>query len=742
MTDKLRRTHPLNISFADGEAPTASKLTAVASQARIGARLIEKAVGDLWNQSGDSILNAWPLQIPNLARVIGETKYLTHDIYPPTQQFSYVDLVGTKFQYQNHGYLQFKPMNQSVVVAMSGSTNLTDKKTNEADVVNAGDWWVDASTGRYRTFTALSTTDRFEYTVDPSAWSVTSYTVPCVIPDTRQLTFTGCRISRTGSTYFIHLPPRRPLDLTGFERPERYPSTTDISSNEASTSAAPRRLWQVSSTVALQDGHYRYQLPKEISGIISSMGASTPIPEGLIYLWNQNTQTIVDDAVFKALGPSDATNSWVFEITSATEDFESKITSNEQQSSYNSSGYSVITVGSSIARLLHSLHKTIYSGRHDNSGDFGALIDHGVLTGVNPPSASYSGHNSTYPTYIPSWVGSKWGMDHHVSLLNRAGSQVDVNKTRDPYNNAMLGHLILANADTSGANNFLDENNTDDSFKLCFGNFDGPHLYATDLQTLRLSHGHGAGLSAYMILMNNADQEGSGKLGIGIANQGAVTLGVRSFFNNVGMDIKGAGTGEAIIAESGPSAQQAIKVNGGNRTGIDIDVSTSVGLNVDMTGNSTRGITVYQSTATGVTGNIGITSFVAGTGAYAGYFNNGSVDGVGGTGNAILATLSNAAVGPAISVECYGTGNANGINTFGKGTGVGIYALGGTTGYGATIETDTSTPVRAALRIVPQDTQPSGPNLVGDIYVTTAGLLKICTVAGTPGTWVSVGTQT
>jgi protein-S-isoprenylcysteine O-methyltransferase Ste14 len=35
----------------------------------------------------------------------------------------------------------------------------------------------------------------------------------------------------------------------------------------------------------------------------------------------------------------------------------------------------------------------------------------------------------------------------------------------------------------------------------------------------------------------------------------------------------------------------------------------------------------------------------------------------------------------------------------------------------------------------------TGPNAVGDIYVTTAGVLKICTVAGTPGTWVSVGAQ-
>ncbi len=37
---------------------------------------------------------------------------------------------------------------------------------------------------------------------------------------------------------------------------------------------------------------------------------------------------------------------------------------------------------------------------------------------------------------------------------------------------------------------------------------------------------------------------------------------------------------------------------------------------------------------------------------------------------------------------------------------------------------------------------PTGPNVVGDLYMTTAGVLKVCTVAGTPGTFVSVGAQT
>lgn len=43
-------------------------------------------------------------------------------------------------------------------------------------------------------------------------------------------------------------------------------------------------------------------------------------------------------------------------------------------------------------------------------------------------------------------------------------------------------------------------------------------------------------------------------------------------------------------------------------------------------------------------------------------------------------------------------------------------------------------PVKAAA--------PAGPNKVGEVYVATGGVLKVCTVAGSPGTWVSVGAQT
>lgn len=44
------------------------------------------------------------------------------------------------------------------------------------------------------------------------------------------------------------------------------------------------------------------------------------------------------------------------------------------------------------------------------------------------------------------------------------------------------------------------------------------------------------------------------------------------------------------------------------------------------------------------------------------------------------------------------------------------------------------------LRYVNLSADPSGPNEVGDTAIV-GGKLKLCTVAGSPGTWVVVGTQ-
>ncbi len=54
----------------------------------------------------------------------------------------------------------------------------------------------------------------------------------------------------------------------------------------------------------------------------------------------------------------------------------------------------------------------------------------------------------------------------------------------------------------------------------------------------------------------------------------------------------------------------------------------------------------------------------------------------------------------------------------------------------------TGSAAMAPLRLVGVASAPTGANAVGAMYMTTAGVLKVCTVAGSPGTFVSVGAQT
>lgn len=83
------------------------------------------------------------------------------------------------------------------------------------------------------------------------------------------------------------------------------------------------------------------------------------------------------------------------------------------------------------------------------------------------------------------------------------------------------------------------------------------------------------------------------------------------------------------------------------------------------------------------------------------------------------------------------------LNAFLVALGGALGSQGGTiapaTGKGLVI---TANAVHAPLILTPQASAPTGPNAVGDLYTTSAGVLKICTVAGSPGTFVSVGAQT
>lgn len=101
---------------------------------------------------------------------------------------------------------------------------------------------------------------------------------------------------------------------------------------------------------------------------------------------------------------------------------------------------------------------------------------------------------------------------------------------------------------------------------------------------------------------------------------------------------------------------------------------------------------------------IGSTGEAGGTGGdFAG---NGAAAGAAGTGGATS--------GPGVT-GAGGAPNGKGGTFTGTGTGSGLDAIGGATGYGAVLSADTTSPARSALRLVPQDANPTIP-LQGDLY--------------------------
>lgn len=711
MADKFRRSEPLNITFTNGEQPPAAKLRAMVVQSRNGSQLLEKAIGDLWNQSGDPYMVAFPLQINNIGRTIGQVRYLNPAIYRTSQPFTYRDSIGTLNTGRNEGYTQLKP--SSGIAIVGGSTAISNIVASESLIASAGDIWVDIATGRFKSYSALTVNDKLDYVVDSSEWSAGFEQIPSIIPDPRQITYTACRVLQVSTNFFIYMPPRRPLALTGAEKPERYPSSTDYTANEATSTSLPRKLWQSGGVSALADEHYRYSLSKEVRDILAGLNIGDPIPQGLVQLYDQTQQTIIEDCIFKKTATP-----YMFQISSNSVDFTSKATASETEANYNSTGYSIITTGTSLSRAIFGLTKAI-QGKANNSGTFASIIDHGDLRYFNPSS---SGAN--YPaTGFTAWTPSRWGSgDEHTSLLSRVGSfGTSSSKHRDVNDNAMLGDLLMGSS-VAASGNFI--NITSDSRKICFGSTaSGPSIrYAQAINGLDIIGANGIG-AALRINPGTGNQLGILAYGSGTSAAGSFT-GSSAGGNGILVNGGTGGTGASIIGGGGATAGVGAFILGGSTSGGSVG---GVGLNITG-GSSTSGIggLGLQVTA-GTNGAIG--------GTAPGAINaNGGNAGVSGTpGNAITGTggtSTNGAVSGGtgvLGVGGIGVSNNGGAGVQGIGTGTNAGILGSSSGTGAG-GIFTGSANRGAINLVNQ-TQPSAP-VSGDAW----------SVSGT-GLWYYDGTS-
>lgn len=188
---------------------------------------------------------------------------------------------------------------------------------------------------------------------------------------------------------------------------------------------------------------------------------------------------------------------------------------------------------------------------------------------------------------------------------------------------------------------------------------------------------------------------GSAPNGIGLVGNGTGTgagvSGIGGSGGGRGVDGVGAGTGAGVKGTASGDSSSSAGVEGfGNVSGA---ATSSTGVKGTGAGNSGHGMF-----GLGVGSGQGLRGFGGVTGAGV-YGSGGSTSGYGVHGVA-------------------NGGDFAGVRGEGNGAGTGVEGIGGATGYGVVAEADTSTPIRSALRVVPQDTDPSTA-LAGDLQVAT-----------------------
>lgn len=487
MPDKFRNTYPISISFASGEQPTSTKLNSISSQSKNGLALIEKAIGDLWNQSGDSITANYPLQITNIARQLGQQNLLTAELpYPDFTGTTSVRIKQsiTEFEGKTEILLDFEPENdatlQASVQALLNSDNntYTGSSLSLTSINTNTEWGVSTSDGKVYLGQALNTTQTvsyIEYNVAadnfPSdASGINSFSV---IPHPGQAFFQGLKVvAVSANKYCLVLPYRRPP--VGSTTADKSPSaTTNSVENSAPTVV---RYWGPSATGFTSEAtirasrFYRYTLGKIITDMFTSPTSGATIPAGTVYLWDNDTDSIVEGLTFKVPETplsffSASQLPFIIQVEGVGLDslFSGETSSNSSEAeSHYRPRFSLITVGQSLAESIQKLRRQLTEGNWATA--YASRITHADLKDLNPAEDGARVSLAPTPSYVPG--------DDHVYLLSRLGSVSSSSNYRDRYNNGMLGNLLFPRA-SSNTNNLLGS-----SHRIIFGHYDdGPELY-------------------------------------------------------------------------------------------------------------------------------------------------------------------------------------------------------------------------------------------------------------------------
>ncbi len=276
-------------------------------------------------------------------------------------------------------------------------------------------------------------------------------------------------------------------------------------------------------------------------------------------------------------------------------------------------------------------------------------------------------------------------------------------------------------------------------------------VYAGTVSVPGLNFDGDADTGFYRIGANNPGLAVGGVLAQSWSSTGStITTGLvvtQSNADTAGATVTGNGSGAGLVATGGATGG-GVSGSGGATSGTGVvGVGGAIGTGVAGIGGATTG------TGAGVTGTGGATSGVGGVFSAAGGNSAGATGAGNGTGSGLEGTAGAGAGAFGVLGATSNAANAAGVvgrsshagsqGVFAQklaGTGANeaaLYADSTAGGYAAVFSGDGSTPVRAAVRIVPQDTDPSSPQ-TGDLYVNS-GTGKLMIYNG--GAWVVVGTQ-
>lgn len=451
-TDRMQDVFPITFEFAGGERPASTKFSKWSKLTDLAFANAVAVVGDPLdysthtNGSSNQYWLSWgPLSQANLARFSGPSSMVSPGGSSLSQTMSTFTVTLASGQNtwslgfplikkQTSTYV-FQPDSAATDVAsldldtdisfVGSPTQFTTRKSILSDVDADGDYYIDYKTGVITTYDVTTATvtvsiSNLHFLGAGAPWGTHN-----VIPDWTAGSTSGVSVvyvSDAGGeyTYDITLPTISHLPRVG------DPATLRGSSDSS----------EVSGTVVPGEGA-RYEIPSFIRSGWNSSGGITgdSIPEGFMYLWDNDTQSIIPLTTFTLKSTS-------YELTLTCGELSGVSTSGTP----NTSRYRIITVGSSLSDTVSYMAAVMRDNSHVGLTD-GASIKK-TLTYTPPIKHSDLTELFSIHSTVPSgWEDalkfkeSYYPTNEHPQYLHRGGymvSDIDGNTA-----NAMRGDFVL-----------------------------------------------------------------------------------------------------------------------------------------------------------------------------------------------------------------------------------------------------------------------------------------------------------